>query len=320
MNGASEPCAAIDVGTNTILLLVARVRADGQLDLIEDHCVTARLGEGVARTGRLRPEGVDRGLDALRGFRRRIDELGIPDARVRAVGTAVFRRAADAREFVARASAECRIAIEVLSEDEEARASHAAVVGNGDPRTRVIDVGGGSTEVVANCGLQRASLPIGALTLTESHLENGVATRTSWGALLREIERAACALPRLDGERAQDATEVVVVGGTALNLASLVLELDRFDPSRAEGARLASAQASRWAERLAFETIEQRALRPIDPSRAMILPAGLACLAAALEWTGAKEFRASGRGLRFGVLRELALGRVKGIPARPGAG
>lgn len=312
--GADDACAAIDVGTNTILLLVARVRADGEVDVVEDHCVTARLGDGVARTGRLRPEAVTRGLDALHGFRRRIDELGIPETRVRAVGTAVFRRARDAREFVVRAAAECRIAIDVLSEDDEARLSHSAVVGRGDARTCVVDVGGGSTEVIANGGRQRASMPIGALTLTEAHMPDGVATRESWNALQREIERAATALPHRGGERADDLTEVVVVGGTALNLASLALGLDRFDPVRAEGARVPSAAALRWAERLAFEDLEHRALRPIEPARAMILPAGLACLAAALAWADAKEFRASGRGLRFGVLRELALGRAEGDP------
>lgn len=302
----APPCAAIDVGTNTILLLVGRVLADGDIEVLEDHCITARLGEGVAKTGQMQPAAIERALDALRGFRRRIDALGVLAHDVRAVGTAVFRRARNAGDFVARALRDCDVALEVISGDEEARLSHAAVVGHGDPRTRVIDVGGGSTEVIADGGRARVSMPIGALTLTEAHLHGGVATPASWRALELEVERAVRALPDIDST---DDSDVVAVGSTGLNLAALVLGLPAFDIVRAEGARLCSAEAARWAERLAVEEIPQRSRRPIEAERAMILPAGLACLGAALARTGANEFRVSGRGLRFGVLREIAVRR-----------
>jgi exopolyphosphatase/guanosine-5'-triphosphate,3'-diphosphate pyrophosphatase len=98
----------------------------------------------------------------------------------------------------------------------------------------------------------------------------------------------------------------VLLGGTALNLGCLELGLERFDHLRAEGLRVELGSAWRWAERLAALPLAGRMALPLEPERAAILPAGLACAAAALERLAPAGLRVSGRGLRFGVLRELA--------------
>jgi exopolyphosphatase/pppGpp-phosphohydrolase len=99
----------------------------------------------------------------------------------------------------------------------------------------------------------------------------------------------------------------VLLGGSAVNLACLEQGFERFDPQRAEGARIAPAAAACWAERLARLTLEQRLGLALERERAGILPAGLACAAAALERLAPAALRVSGRGIRYGVLRQLCL-------------
>lgn len=295
---ATEPCAAIDVGTNTLLMLVARVREGGTLDVLEDHCATPRLGEGLARSGVLAPAAQERALQALADCARRLAQLGLPPARTRAVGTAVLRRASNATEFLARVRERTGLAIEVISEEQEAELGHLAVRSElGGARAAILDVGGGSTEYCSADGRVRLSIPIGALVLGELHPGPGGAAEL--------LAAARAATGRFPAHGAQGET-CVLLGGTAVNLACLVLGLPRFDHQLAEGAQIPTEEAQAWAERLQALPEDQRCSFPIERERAAILPAGLACVAAALERLGPASVRASGRGLRFGLLRALA--------------
>jgi exopolyphosphatase / guanosine-5'-triphosphate,3'-diphosphate pyrophosphatase len=294
---SEQAWAALDVGTNTLLLLVARAGERGTLEVLEDHCRTPRLGEGLAREGRIAPAAAERALAALDFFAQRLVELGVPPARTRAVGTAVLRRARNAPEFVAAARIRTGLAIEVLGEEQEARLSHLAVVGElAGARAAIVDVGGGSTEFTSADGSLRLSIPVGAVVLCESF---------PGPADFRALSDAARAAAERFPAGGAAGEECVLLGGTALNLACLELGLERFDQERAEGARVAPEAARRWAERLSGLTHEQRLELPIEPERAAILPAGLACAAAALERLRPADLRTSGRGLRFGVLRDL---------------
>lgn len=306
---SSAPAAAFDVGTNTVLLLIGRLASPGApgagaLEIVEDHCRTPRLGQGVASKGALDAQAVERTLAALRELHARVVAHGIPRERVRAVGTAVFRRARDSNDFVERVRRELGLSIEVASEEEEAELSYRAVVGaHGDRRTLVIDVGGGSTELGSDGGRVRFSAPVGALVLCETF---GAAQRTPperVEAIVRAAREACARFP--EGGAARAGAEVVGLGGSALNLAALELGLPRFDHVATEGARVSADAAMRQARRLfALDAAERQAL-PIEATRAEILPCGLVCLAAALERIGARDLRLSGRGLRFGVLEEL---------------
>jgi exopolyphosphatase/guanosine-5'-triphosphate,3'-diphosphate pyrophosphatase len=299
-----EAVAAIDVGTNTVLLLVARRAADGGLEVLEDRCVTARLGAGLARTGALEPAARARTLELLLDFAARATAHGVPRARTRAVGTAVLRRARDGAEFARACSAQLGFALDVLSEEDEARLGFEAAAAESGPETVVVDVGGGSTEVVAARGSQRMSAPVGALVLTERYLGRGgeaPAAAGGWDALLAEV-RAACArFPAGAGARAP----VVLLGGTASNLACLELGTGAFDPARAEGAVVPGAAAERWAEELARVAPAARAAFPIETDRLEILPAGLACIAGALARLAAPRARVTGRGLRYGLAASM---------------
>ncbi|MBK7645546.1 MAG: hypothetical protein IPJ19_21355 [Planctomycetes bacterium] len=298
MSARTEPSwAAIDVGTNTVLMLVGRVDAAGRIEVGEDHCRTPRLGEGLARSGCIAPAAAERGLRVLEEFARRLRELGLPAERTRAVGTAVLRRAANADEFLERARARSGLALEVLSEEQEARLSHLAVAAERPgSRTAIVDVGGGSTEFTGADGSARNSIPIGAVVLAESFPR-----AEDFDALLATARRAAQALP----EAGAAGETCVLLGGTAINLACLESGLERFDHAAVEGSRVRPEAAERWAERLARLPLERRLELPIERERASILHAGLACAAAALERVRPAEVRVSGRGLRFGLLREL---------------
>jgi exopolyphosphatase/guanosine-5'-triphosphate,3'-diphosphate pyrophosphatase len=305
--GDPAPCAAIDLGTNTFLMLVGRVRAGGELEVLEDHCRTPRLGAGLAATGRLSAEAIERGLAVLVEFRDRLRELRIDAAHVRAVGTAALRRASNAAEFVGRTRELAAPNVEIIGEQEEARLGYAAVIADGaSPRTAIVDVGGGSTEVVANGGVARISAPIGAVVLTEKCQRDSSGrawSDTEWRELRREIEVACRAFP--ENAASSDAGPVIVLGGTGANAVCLELGFARFDPQAAEGHHLPVERIAEWAERLRGLALAERFELPLERERAAILPAGLACLAGALARIGARDVRVTGRGLRYGVLREL---------------
>jgi exopolyphosphatase/guanosine-5'-triphosphate,3'-diphosphate pyrophosphatase len=307
--GGEPLCAAIDLGTNTFLLLIGRA-VGRELQVVEDRCRTPRLGAGLASRGRLSDEAMARGVEVLAEFAERLREAGIDSTRVRAVGTAALRRAANAAEFIALARARTGVAIAVIAEDEEARLGYAAAVGEGAPAgTVVVDVGGGSTEVVAGGGTARASAPIGAVVLTERwqrDLEGRAWSDAEWSAMAREIEAACSTFPA--GAVSRAAAPLTVLGGTAANLACVESQLERFDPHAVEGWKLAARSAAEWAERLRRLDLARRLELPIEAERAAILPAGLACLAGVLARLGADEIRVTGRGLRYALLRELYAG------------
>lgn len=303
MEDGHDLAAAIDLGTNTALLLVARRGGAGELVVVEDHCRTPRLGSGLASRETLDPVAVERTLEALRFFVERVRALRVPEERIRAVSTAVLRRAVDAAAFVERVRREVGLAIEILPAEEEARLGHLAVLAEGiGPETIVIDVGGGSTELSCPVLGVRRSVPIGAVVLNETFLGDRPQRPGGFAALFAVAHEASRAFPE---DIAASGSPVVALGGTALNLGAITRGLAEFDPNRAEGTEVEAASVGELGERLAALSIDARLRFPIERERAEILPAGLACLAAVLERIDAKRLRVSGRGLRFGVVREL---------------
>jgi exopolyphosphatase/guanosine-5'-triphosphate,3'-diphosphate pyrophosphatase len=289
----SEAVAAIDLGTNTALCLIARHDDAGGFVVVEDHCRTPRLGENLLARGTLDPAAVERALEALLFFAGRVRAARVAPSNLRAVSTAVLRRAGDGPRFVELALERTGIAIEIVSGDEEARLGELAVAAEGvTPDTVVVDVGGGSTEVSCTALGFRRSLAIGAVVLAES------------SPVESYLERAADAARELPLGLARD-RDVVVLGGTGVNLACLARGFARFDHERAEGSRLAAADARAWAQRLAPLPLQARLGHPIEPERAFILPAGMSVLGAVLERMAVQSMRVTGRGLRFGVAREL---------------
>ncbi len=324
MSAAGPAVAAIDLGTNTALLLVARTKGDGDLEVLAQACEAVRLGQADPRGNAgfpgspvcLYPPAVERTLDVLGAFKQEALSLGVHPGQIRVVATAVLRRVSDADVFVRHCAAELGLAVDILSGEEEARLGRVGLGGLCSSVT--IDVGGGSTEVSFPDGRVGISAPLGALLLTQSYLGLGGLPPAHPGgvqALEGELRRAFEVFP-------SDSTvaDAWLLGGTAANLACLELGLPDFDPARADGVTLPSARVRKHAQHLLSMEVDQRKELPIEANRAEILPAGLLCIAACLERMGVVEARVSGRGLRHGVALDLLRGVSNGDSNSPCSG
>jgi len=312
VSGSSEPVAAIDLGTNTALLLVARSAPGRGLEVLAQDCEAVRLGERRASAGEgaplsLAPEAVERTLNALANFKTRAMNLGVAPERLRVTATAVLRRASDAAAFVQRCEEELGLRVDILSGAEEGRLGRSALGSSGAEEWVTLDVGGGSTELAGDGPLEQISAPVGALVLTERFLGMGSSAPLEPGGapgLWEHVRRSFECFPE---GFARERT-VVLLGGSASNLACLEKGLEQFDPLQVEGTRVDVGAARAWAERLIDMSPADRERLPIESQRVEILPAGLVCIAAGLERIGARNARISALGLRHGVALELLHG------------
>jgi len=298
-----ERLGVIDLGSNTILLLVAE--PDGSV--IEDVSRITRLGEGVFGSGRLAAAASARTRAVVSEFAARARALGA--RRVVGVGTEALRRARDGAEFLAdleRSGVLDRARL-LAGEEEAACAIEASRREAGAAgEVIVIDVGGGSTELAwtdRGGRVRGVSLPLGSVRLTEALLPRHPIPAADLARLEEELARGTQGLAALRAEgldaRGRD---VVAVAGTATTLAALELALRTYDAAQVEGYVLGIERVSHWIDALAALDVEARRRIPgLEPGRADVIVAGLAVLRAAMRAIGAARFRASGRGVRHGV-------------------
>jgi len=297
----------IDIGTNSVLLLVTELRVGVPCAVREVSTVT-RLGQGVDRARQLAPIAVERTLACLAEYRAVLDELGVK--RLRVVGTSALRDAEGAEDFLSRAEGQLGVPVEVISGDQEARLafngalSSLPVLGP----VLVIDIGGGSTEFVfgevgrdgprVHSGL---SLNIGSVRLTERHVHSDPPTPEELQALRANIERELrkVELPAFVGT-------VVGVAGTVTTLGSVIRALPRFDATALHGERILAPELRETLSRLTQLPVNFReALTGMNPGRADVIIAGAMILDAALALAEAEECVVSARGLRWGLAEEL---------------
>jgi exopolyphosphatase/guanosine-5'-triphosphate,3'-diphosphate pyrophosphatase len=245
--------AAVDLGTNTVRLLVADVE-NGQLEALHREARIVRLGEGVDRGRRLFPAPIARTRGVLDDFKRRAEELGAE--RVLLVATSAVRDAANGEAFLAELASSYGFATRLLSGEDEAGLAYRGV---GRPGALVVDVGGGSTELIGP-GIQ-ISLDVGAVRLTERYLNSDPPSR-------EELEAAVGAIrfPQFEPR------ETIGVSGTFTTLAAL--ELGGYDPAATEGYMLGREAVERWTERLAEVPLAQRAFAGLEPARAPVIVGG----------------------------------------------
>lgn len=311
----SAPFAVLDLGTQCALLLLGRRGPGGALETVEDHSLHPRLGAGLAPGGELDPVAVQRTVDVLATYVRRMDLLGVPPERRRAVATEPLRRARNAADFAARVEGELGLRFAVLEPADEARLGWIGATGGQGPAFTV-DVGGGSTEITGPGPADFASVPLGAVGAAERWLGGG--ERASLGAFealergVREVFEGALGPGwggRAGGSTGSAQPWAWLIGGSANNAAGLVLGLESYDPRHGQGLVLSAGSLRTQARRLLALDLEARLDLPIEPARAAVLPAGLVCLAQALESLGAASVPAEGRlslrGLRHGLAAEF---------------
>jgi exopolyphosphatase/guanosine-5'-triphosphate,3'-diphosphate pyrophosphatase len=263
--------AAIDIGTNSVRLLLAE---DGR-DLARRAVIT-RLGAGVDRTRRLDPEAIDRTLAALHGFRMIIDAHGVEHLRV--VATSAARDADNRDAFFTQVTDVLDTAPELLSGDEEARLSFAGAVRGlpiADAPFLVVDVGGGSTELAIGAveAEETASLDLGCVRLTEAELHHDPPSAeelaNALGSVADTLEDALRALPDAA------AATVVGAGGTITTMAAVEIGLVEYDRDRVDGFALTRDAAEDVFRTLATEPLAARVHNPgLQPARADVIVGG----------------------------------------------
>jgi exopolyphosphatase/guanosine-5'-triphosphate,3'-diphosphate pyrophosphatase len=287
--------AAVDLGTNSTRLLVADVE-DGHVDAIVRRAVVTRLGEGVDARRRLLPVPIARVRNVLSDFRREAEALGV--VRTLAVATSAVRDAENGEAFLGEVEGSYGFATRLLSGDDEARLTRRGL-GELGAATLLVDVGGGSTELLA--GDFRSSLDVGSVRLTERCLQGDPPGADE---LERAAEQVRALLPEVEVERA------VGVAGTVGQLAAL-----------AGTPELTLAGIEDILEQLASLTLaERRGVPGLDPARAPVILGGIVIVREVLRRYGLRRLSFSVRDLLDGAALEAAsLPAVVEGPAPPGA-
>lgn len=299
--------AAIDIGTNSVLLLVASGSAESLAPELERATIT-RLGEGVDRTRKLDPKAVERTLACLAEYARELSARDVDALEV--VGTSAMRDAAGGSEFTEAAAALLGVRPRTIDGLEEAALTFAGSLSGLALRgaVSVFDVGGGSTEIIEGDVESRdapqnaVSLDVGSVRLFERHVRHDPASTAERALVVEDIRRALATTKRPSG-----ASTLVGVAGTVTTLAAIELGLDDYDSARVHGHTLSLESVSALADRLAILTLEERrALPGLEPKRADVIVVGAEIVRQVMLWSAQAELVVSDRGVRWGLAERLA--------------
>jgi exopolyphosphatase / guanosine-5'-triphosphate,3'-diphosphate pyrophosphatase len=298
---------ALDVGTNTVLMLVAETTPDGGVRRVIDLARITRLGQGVDHKHRLDPQAALRTLDTIAEFVEQARAAGAE--KIVAVGTAALRDAADGEDFIRRVRERTGVELEIVSGETEAWLSYLAVTRGLrlDPAQRllIIDIGGGSTEFIraeSGAKLQVASLQIGSVRLTERILHHDPPTTREAADLRLAIDA------ELTGLGWKLETDLLVgIGGTVTTVCAVALQMETYDPDRVHGYRLSRQEVENVLRLLGSMPLEERRkLKGLDPARADVIFAGTAILERVMCESGVSSVTVSDQGVRWGLVwREL---------------
>ena len=314
---AARAFATIDVGTNTTLLLVARPRPGrpaAEAEVLAEAAEITRLGRGIGADGQLGAEGIARTLDALERHRA---VARTHEAAIAAIGTEALRRAPNAGVFLDEAARRLGVPVEVIDGEREAALTFRAVAESfpaevSGARALVVDIGGGSTELVASergVVTFRRSLPIGSVRLHERHVRHDPPETSELRAITADVDAALDTAAEAFTARPGPAlppTLLVGVAGTVTSLSAMSLGLRSYDPARVHGSRLGAEALDAQIARLAGATqAEREQMAGLDPKRADVILAGALILQAIVRRAGGVEVRVSDRGIRWGLFYEL---------------
>jgi exopolyphosphatase/guanosine-5'-triphosphate,3'-diphosphate pyrophosphatase len=294
--------AAIDLGTNSTRLLVADIE-DGRIGDVRRETRITGLGEGVDERRRLLPVPIARVRNVLTDFRRSAEELGAE--RTLAVATSAMRDAENGEAFLGEIEWSYGFATRLLSGHDEALMMFRGVtserrLGGG---TIIVDVGGGSTEVVAGGpdGVRwHDSLDIGSVRLTERFLKSDPPTREEIDACAEAVR--ALLAERIPDEVRNDTRTAIGVAGTITSLAALAIGLDEYDRERVHGYELSAGALQEQLDRLAAVPLEERRqMRPLDPDRAPVIVGGAVIAREVLAFFGLQTLEISERDILDGA-------------------
>lgn len=293
--------ASIDIGTNTILLLISEVKR-GKIHPLFEMETVVRLGEGVQKNKMLLKEAMERGLQTLAQYLKRCQAMEVQ--KIFAAGTNALREAKNSEDFLKGAKDKLNLSIEVISGEEEAQLSFLAVANDLKEVKKpvlVVDVGGGSTEFILGKGDQIShwiSLPLGSVRFTEEFLCSDPIQEEEWEKMERKIQGHLVNIPH-----SKEPPSMVAVGGTATTLASVEMGLEEFIAEKIHHFILKKGELGKQLLRYRSKTIEERKKIPGLPvARADVILAGGTILYLAMEELKCSSVLISCHGVRYGLL------------------
>jgi len=317
--GSAPRIGAIDVGTNSIRLIVVEVLADGTYRVLDEEREMTRLGQGLVRSGRLAPEALEKSLEAVGKMKAIADGFGVTE--LRAAATSAVREAENGAVFRREAWRRHRVRIEVVSSDEEAHLAFQSAVRRFPLDGRavaVVDIGGGSLEVVLSAGSvvdQVHSLPLGAVRLTEKYLRSDPVRDKHWKKLRRAIDGS---IRREIGKPPFTVEVIVGSGGTFTALGGMVRFEREGHEGNPHGYAVTRAEVTRMLARfLEVPEPQRRQIPGMPPQRADIIVAGTAVVARLARHLGCRQIIVNDGGVRDGLI--LAMINDLGLAGAAGA-
>ena len=299
----------IDVGTNSTRLLVADVRAG--VAPVERRSTVTRLGRGVDTSGHLAAEAIEDACGAIGEYVEMIRELGAEEVDV--IATSAVRDADNGAAFVAELRERFALSARVLDGEEEARLTYLGATSERPPReaTLVVDIGGGSTELVVGRGEEisfHASLQAGVVRHTERHVSGDPPAASELEDLAADVR----ALIEKAVGSGVEAHQGIAVAGTPTSLAAVEIGLEPYDPERVHGHVLALPSIQRMVSQLASLPLAERVeVRGLHPDRAPTIVAGVVILVEAMRAFGLEQITVSEHDILYGAALAAAGGGAR---------
>ena len=300
MTEGSKRVAVIDVGTNSTRLLVADV-SPGRVDPVERRSTVTRLGRGVDLSGHLSSEAIEDVCAAIAGYVGQIEELDVEATET--IATSAVRDADNGSAFIAELRERFALSARVLDGDEEARATYRGATYEAPPTepTLVVDIGGGSTELVVGHNGEISfhdSMQVGVVRHTERHISNDPPTASELEDLAADVRGA---IERSLGSSVH-ASRGIAVAGTPTSLAAIEQELEPYDPSKVHGHVLALPQIQRMLSRLASLPLAERVeIKGMHPDRAPTIVAGVVILVEVMRAFSLEQILVSEHDILYGT-------------------
>lgn len=295
--------AALDLGTNSFLCLIADVKGPGQIEIIHDEMIIVRLGQELGKTGRIHTDALNRADECLKKFSEIIKEKNVDQ--VQAVATAAAREASNSEEFI-KICEKHQIPLVTISGEEEARMSFQGAI---DPSIKgkvlLVDIGGGSTEYIVGKAdhIEIAqSLPYGAVKLTEKWIQAQPVAKEEEGALRNFLKsRTEEMWAQIEALKPD---KICAVAGTPTAIAAAII--GQFDAKKIDGYILTRKVLSEWVQKLRESSITEKRQKYGFGDRSDVIFAGIVILDELLKRLNKDEILVSTKGIRYGLAYKMA--------------
>jgi exopolyphosphatase/guanosine-5'-triphosphate,3'-diphosphate pyrophosphatase len=302
MNAGGQKVAVIDIGSNSTRLLIAEIVA-GRVSEVERQSRVTRLGRGVDLSGQLSAEAIEAACGAIADYVAICHEEDVE--LVEAIATSAVRDASNGSAFAAELRERFALSAKVLDGEEEARLTYLGATCEHVPSepTLVIDIGGGSTELIVGTGEEIAfhtSLQAGVVRHSERHITTDPPSTTELEALASDVR--ALIEAATSGQPGADASAAIAVAGTPTSLASIEIGLERYDPKQVHGHTLTLPSIQRLLSQLASAPLSKRVeIVGLHPDRAPNIVVGVVILVEAMRAFGLDRVRVSEHDILYGA-------------------